>query len=173
MPDDSPSHASPTQDDLTWITAQLGRTDATIQAIAARRPDGRASVIVNHPLLRQANRCVPFPTLYWLVCPNLSKAVSRLEMTGWIGKLEKRIADDPLLEAQVDADHTRYIAQRMSLLSEQDRHDATQHGFMQQLQTHGIAGIADRMRLKCLHAHVAHELADQNAIGKVALDALT
>jgi len=34
------------------------------------------------------------------------------------------------------------------------------------LETRGIGGIAERCRLKCLHLHVAHELADANPIGR-------
>lgn len=165
-----PSNWSPpTPDDLAWITAQLGRTDATIRAIAARRSDLEPSVIVNAPLLRKPRGVIPFPTLYWLVCPDLIKAVSRLEMNGWITRLEEQIATDPALTEAVGQDHQRYTATRMSLLADDDRRTAEQQSVLNQLQTTGIAGIANPKRLKCLHAHVAHELADQNAIGRLVM----
>lgn len=170
-PSEMPVHgAKPTAADLHWITTQLGRTDATVLTIAARRTDNKPSVIVNHPLIVNTNKLIPFPTLYWLVCPDLIKAVSRLEMNGWITRLEEQIHHDPALASAVEHDNARYAATRLSLLTDDDRQAAKQQGILGQLQSTGVAGNANPARLKCLHAHVAHQLAERNTIGQRVLD---
>ena len=37
----------------------------------------------------------PFPTTYWLTCPEAGKAVSRLEADGWIARFNERERTDP------------------------------------------------------------------------------
>ena len=73
--------------DLETVTAQLGRTPSTDFTVVARCSHGHPLVIRNFPYDHMG---LPFPTLYWLTCPDTVKAVSRLESQGWI----KRLADE-------------------------------------------------------------------------------
>lgn len=154
--------------DLDVIERQIGRRPRGVISISRRCSYGYPQVLGVYPLVDRA----PFPTCYWLSCPFLSKAVDRLEARGWVSALERRMAEDEELRSAMGSAHGRYVESRMSLLSEEDRLAISRLGFAESLTERGIGGIADRDRLKCLHLHVAHELADANPIGRTVLDAL-
>lgn len=86
----------------------------------------------------------PFPTLYWLTCPETSKAVSRLESLGWIKRLEAQSETDPNLRSMLRRAHESYARERGRL-----RPGAEAWG--------GVGGTA--RGVKCLHAHFAYHLA--------------
>jgi uncharacterized protein len=97
----------------------------------------------------------PFPTLFWLTCPVLAKRVSRLEGEGWMAELNERLAMDVRLQARLAEALKRYRARR-------DAHEPVEGG--------GGPPGGGPDRVKCLHAHVAHELADPpNAAGGLSL----
>ena len=150
------------------IERQIGRAPRGVVGIPWRCSYGFPQVVTVYPLVDEA----PFPTSYWLTCPYLSLAVDRLEAVGWISRLEDRMAGDERLRLAMDAAHDRYVVERVSMLSAADRSAVERLGFAESLTGRGIGGIADRNRLKCLHLHVAHELADANPIGRFVLDAL-
>jgi len=68
--------------------------------------------------------------------------------------------------------HRRYVETRQALLEPEEHRLLVEQGMNQALSERGIGGLADRTRLKCLHLHVAHELADENAIGVIVLGLL-
>jgi len=154
--------------DLRIIEKQIGRTPRGVVAIPCRCSYGYPQVVTVYPMIEGK----PFPTLYWLTCPFLSRAVGRLEARGWVARLEERIAQDDEFRAAVHDAHARYVSGRTSLLSEIDWLMLDGCGFAESLTERGIGGISDRDRVKCLHLHVAHELADANPIGRIVLDAL-
>jgi uncharacterized protein len=83
----------------------------------------------------------PFPTTFWLTCPHLVAAVSRLEAAGGVERWTQAATDDPELAASLD------------------RANAEQRALRPELDV-GIAGArASAGSLKCLHAHVAYALA--------------
>ncbi len=118
---------------------QLGRDPGTPFAVLGRCFDGHPLVIRNHPLDKEGN---PFPTLFWLTCPEAVRAVSRLEADGWIKRLDERAAADPTLPERLEAAHTGYAKERA-------RWGTAARG--------GVGGA--RGGVKCLHAHYAHHLA--------------
>jgi len=154
--------------DLGVIEQQIGRRPRGLMGVPRRCSYGFPQVLKVYPIVDG----VPFPTTYWLSCPFLSLAVDRLEAGGWVSELEQRMTNDEVLRDAMCSAHGRYVEGRMALLSEVDRHLLRRLGFEESLGTRGIGGIADRERLKCLHLHVAHELADANAIGRIVLDLL-
>jgi len=77
--------------DLKVLKEQLGRPPRGVLAIERRCPAGHPQVIRVYPLIDGE----PFPTLFWLTCPEIVKQISRLEHESWIRKLEERIARDP------------------------------------------------------------------------------
>src|SRR5262245_3390520 len=83
------------------------------------------------------------PTLYWLVDPELSRRVSRLESAGGV-----RAAEAAVEPEQLGAAHERYARERDAAL-------ATDH--MGPRPTGGVGGT--RRGVKCLHAHYAYYLA--------------
>jgi hypothetical protein len=108
-------------------------------------------VIENHPRLDDGT---PFPTLFWLTCPILVKRTGTLEAEGAMAAMNEELARDAALRARVQDDVGRYARRRDQLA---------------RLNDPGVPGGGPD-RVKCLHAHVAHELADPpNSIGARAL----
>ncbi len=111
-------------------------------------------VIENHPLLEDGS---PFPTLYWLTCPIQNKRVSKLESEGAMGAVTARLARDPSLRARLASALDRYRARR-------DSHA--------RIEVSGGPPGGGPDRVKCLHSHVAHELAGRdNPVGSLTMAA--
>ena len=127
--------------DLETVGRQLGREPTTAFSVVARCVGGHPLVIRNHP--RDANGD-PFPTLFWLTCPEAVAAVSRLESAGTIGDLNARVETDAGFAAAVETAHREYARARARLMPE-----AEEWG--------GVGGT--RKGVKCLHAHYANHLA--------------
>jgi hypothetical protein len=154
--------------DRKVIAAQIGRRPRGLDGVPVRCTHGCPQVLRVRPFVGQ----VPFPTTFWLSCPYLVRTIARLEASGWIERLERRIADDVNLKEDMDRAHRRYVEARAALLSDDERRAVASTRVLHGLLERGIGGIADRRRLKCLHVHVAHELADANPIGRIVLDLL-
>jgi exopolyphosphatase/guanosine-5'-triphosphate,3'-diphosphate pyrophosphatase len=127
--------------DRKIVAEQLGREPTTSFTVVARCPGGHPLVIRNAPFDVQGR---PFPTLFWLICPEATRAVSRLESEGWVSRLNEQLARDPALAEAVERAHVAYAAERA-----RGHPGAEAHG--------GVGGT--RVGLKCLHAHYAHHLA--------------
>jgi len=151
--------------DRTVIAAQIGRQPRGVSGVPVRCSYGYPQVIRVRPLVEGK----PFPTLFWLTCPYLAKEIDRLEADGWIGRLERRMVEDDRLQECVERAHERYIELRSALLTGEDRRSIEDGGLESGLLGKGIGGIADRHRLKCLHLHVAHALAEENPVGAIVL----
>ncbi len=156
-----------TDADLDTIAAQLGRRPRAATGIAARCPAGHPAVVVNHPIRHEAARVVPFPTLYWLTCPELGRAISRLEMDGLIQRLDQRLDDDEELATALHADHQSYVEQRWQQLTEPERQAVQEAGLEQMFHRRGIGGLGHWRSVKCLHLHYAHHLATRNCLGAI------
>ena len=110
--------------------------------------------IESHPVLEDGS---PFPTLYWLTCPILTKRASTLESTGAMADVTERLGRDPSLRTRLAAAIDRYRTQR-------DSHA--------RITDSGGPPGGGPDRVKCLHAHVAHELAGgANPIGALTIAA--
>lgn len=109
-------------------------------------------VIENHPRLDDGT---PFPTLFWLTCPILQKHVGRLEMEGAMSVLNERMANDPELRRRLQDEIDRVAARR-------DSHEV--------IDDQGSPPGGGPDHIKCLHAHVAQELAlPPDPVGALAL----
>lgn len=152
---DKPLSSAVTESDLAYIEQTIKRKPTVpVLAVPARDDAGNPRVIAVYPLMEQAGQMVPFPTYYWLVDPVLHKQLANLERQGVVKQIEQILQDDEELMQRYHNDHRRYINQRLSALPPIDRIRAGD------LKTKGIAGIADWNTVKCLHAHLAHELSD-------------
>jgi exopolyphosphatase/guanosine-5'-triphosphate,3'-diphosphate pyrophosphatase len=107
----------------------------------ARCPTGHPLVIRNRPRDHEGN---PFPTLYWLTCPDAVKAVSRLESEGWIKRLADRAERDAEFGFALENEHRAYAEERGRWAR-----GAEAWG--------GVGG--SRAGIKCLHAHYANYVA--------------
>jgi exopolyphosphatase / guanosine-5'-triphosphate,3'-diphosphate pyrophosphatase len=109
----------------------------------ARCTGGHPLVIRNDPVDARGE---PFPTRYWLTCPEAVKAVARLESQGWIARLNESVEQDPALGAALAAAHRAYAKERDALVPGGAR-----------APEGGVGGT--REGVKCLHAHYAYHLA--------------
>lgn len=161
--------------DQRYITDRLGRAPKGVVAVAACDRQGRPSVITNAPLIREAERWLPFPTLYWLVDPVLSTAVAEAERKGGVRAIERALQEDDALMAKHLEDNRRYAAERWALLSDAEKTLAEEHGLVGVLRDSGIGGVANHKTVKCLHAQAAYHLARQgggSAVGRMMADQL-
>jgi exopolyphosphatase/guanosine-5'-triphosphate,3'-diphosphate pyrophosphatase len=132
--------------DLAIVAEQLGRPPTVSFTIVARCPGGHPLVIRNASM---DERGAPFPTTFWLTCPDAVRAVSRLEAEGWISRLNERLEADPGFAEAVAHAHAEYARERA-----RDDPSAERHG--------GVGGT--RKGLKCLHAHYANHLAGSDDV---------
>ena len=139
------------EEDLARVQLQLGREPRGSWAVARRCHLGIPMVIESHPRLDDGS---PFPTLFWLTCPLLVKRTGHLESRGDMAKLTERLGADDSLRSRLSNALDRYNARRDARAPLEG---AAQPG-------------GGPERVKCLHAHLAHELADPpNPIGSLAL----
>jgi exopolyphosphatase / guanosine-5'-triphosphate,3'-diphosphate pyrophosphatase len=127
--------------DVAAVREQLGREPTTRFAVVARCTGGHPLVIRNDPVDANGE---PFPTLFWLTCPEAVRAVSRVESQGYISQLNERVQDDETFDAKLESAHRAYARERESLVT-----DSGAGG--------GVGGT--RTGVKCLHAHYAYHLA--------------
>ncbi len=107
--------------------------------------------IENHPRLDDGS---PFPTLFWLTCPILVKRASRLESEGRMTDVNHDLAQDGAFRDRLRDAMARLRARR-------DEHEP--------LEDASPPGGGPE-RVKCLHAHLAHQLAaPPNPVGSAAL----
>jgi uncharacterized protein len=123
--------------DAEIVARQIGRTPRAFRRVAVRCPFGRPAVTEQAPF-DAAGR--PFPTQFYVTCPQLVAAISRLEAAGGVERWTEAAAHDERLAA--------------SLASAQ----AEQRRLRPELDA-GIGGSVRTGSLKCLHAHAAFALA--------------
>ena len=124
-------------DDRAIVERQLGRPPRAFSRVAVRCPFGRPAVTEQAPYDEQGN---PFPTTFWLTCPHLVAAVSRVEAAGGVERWTERAKQDRDLAASLRAAN------------------AEQQRLRPELPV-GIGGSTRSGSLKCLHAHGAFALA--------------
>lgn len=155
--------------DREIIARQLDRSPQGLIGVPHRCRFGYPTVITTRPLIRKEGGFELFPTLYWLSCPRRVEALSRIEAEGYINKLEEELNSKPKLKEKYENQVEDYVRQREKLLTEEDRKFIENRGLERALKK-GIGGIEDIEHLKCLHLHVAHQLAGENVIGEILID---
>jgi uncharacterized protein len=124
--------------DRAVVERQLGRPPRAFRRVVVRCPFGRPAVTEQAPYDDNGE---PFPTTYWLTCPYLVAAVSRLEAAGGVERWSRAAAEDPVLQCSLDEanEEQRRLRPELDL---------------------GVGGARrDAGSLKCLHAHIAFALA--------------
>jgi len=123
--------------DLELVERQIGRRPRAFARVAVRCPFGRPAITEQAPFDEDGR---PFPTQYYVTCPYLVAAISRLEAAGGVERWTQAAQDDPALAQSLA---TAQAEQRRS----RPEIDA------------GIGGSTRTGSLKCLHAHAAFALA--------------
>jgi hypothetical protein len=136
--------------DRAIVARQLGREPRAFGRVVVRCPFGRPAVTEQRPY---ADDGEPFPTTYYVTCPQLVAAISRLEAAGGVERWTRAAADEPELAASRSAADTEQRRVRHELAAGATGRDG---GASLDL---GIGGAARTGSLKCLHAHAAFALA--------------
>jgi hypothetical protein len=119
------------------VERQLGRKPRAFRRVAVRCPFGRPAVTEQAPFDAAGK---PFPTQFYVTCPFLVAAISRLEAAGGVERWSAAAASEERLAA--------------SLAAAQDE----QRRLRPEIDA-GIGGSVRAGSLKCLHAHAAFALA--------------
>jgi hypothetical protein len=106
------------------VARQLGREPRPFR-VAARCPFGLPSVVENE-------RARSMPTSFWVTCPSLVAAISRIESTGGVREVGEAVGAEA-----VEAIHEEHRA----------------------LYGTRVAGVREGGNVKCLHAFTALQLA--------------
>jgi hypothetical protein len=125
-------------DDVDIVERQLGRRPRAFRGVAVRCPFGRPAVTEQAPFDDEGR---PFPTQFYVTCPFLVAAISRLEAAGGVERWSRAAREDDALAASLEDAQRRQRALRPDI-------DA------------GIGGSTRDGSLKCLHAHAAFALAN-------------
>jgi uncharacterized protein len=123
--------------DEAIVERQLARRPRAFRGVAVRCPYGRPAVTEQEPFDEEGR---PFPTQFYVTCPHLVAAISRLEAAGGVERWSRAASDDPRL--------ARSLADAQ----------AEQRRLRPELEA-GIGGATRTGSLKCLHAHGAFALA--------------
>lgn len=145
------------------VAARLGRAPRGLRAVAVSDELGMPMVIRVASVVDER----PFPTLYWLIDPELCLRIDRAEASGLIARFQAQVDADAALRDAMREDHRRHIAHRESLISTDERILLQGKGQWQALAQRGIGGIADFTRVRCLHTWYAAHLVQPNAIGRL------
>jgi hypothetical protein len=124
-------------DDREIVERQLGRKPRAFRRVAVRCPFGRPAVTEQAPHDEAGE---PFPTTFWLTCPQLVAKIARLEAAGGVERWSRLSQEDPELGASAERAHEEQRRLRPELPG-------------------GIGGQTRTGGLKCLHAHAAFALA--------------
>ena len=138
-------------DDRELVERQLGRPPRAFRRVAARCPGGAPAVTEQWPYDDAGD---PFPTTYYLTCPQLVAAVARLEAAGGVERWSAEVERDEALAEELERATAEQRRIRHELAAGTVGRDG---GSSLDL---GIGGSANPRRLKCLHAHVAYALAN-------------
>jgi uncharacterized protein len=141
--------------DQSIVAAQLQRPPRGIVGIAYRCRCGKPAVVVTQPRLPDGT---PFPTTYYLTCPQAVSACSSLESQGFMAEMNRRLKQDHDLAVAYRQAHERYLADRERLDS------------VPEIANISAGGMPDRV--KCLHALVAHSLAVGQGVNPLGDDAV-
>jgi uncharacterized protein len=123
--------------DLDVVERQLGRRPRAFRAVAVRCPYGKPAVTEQAPFDADGR---PFPTQYYVTCPFLVAAISRVEAAGGVERWSRAVEEDDELARSLG--HAQ--AEQRRIRPEIDA---------------GIGGSTRAGSLKCLHAHAAFALA--------------
>ncbi len=146
--------------DAAAVAAQLGRPPRGHYAVAHRCRCGLPDVVQTAPRLPDGT---PFPTLYYLTCPRASAAAGRLEAGGVMAAMTARLSADEGLRRSYHEAHLDYLARR---------DEAARACGVEPLPAGTQSAGGMPVRVKCLHALIAHELAapGANPLGREAAD---
>jgi hypothetical protein len=121
-----------------------------MRRVVVRCPFGAPAVTEQDPYDADGE---PFPTTFYLTCPHLVTAVSRIEAAGGVERWTRTARSDPALAASLaEANATQRVLRQRLAGGRSGRDEAASLAL-------GVGGSSRAGTLKCLHAHAAFALA--------------
>jgi hypothetical protein len=136
--------------DREIVARQIGREPRAFRRVAVRCPFGKPAVTEQSPYDAHGE---PFPTTYYVTCPFLVAAISRLEAGGGVERWSDATARDDVLQASRDRADAESARIRTELAAGETGVDGGAS------LAHGVGGASRTGSLKCLHAHAGFALA--------------
>jgi hypothetical protein len=124
-------------DDRDIVERQIGRPPRAFRRVVVRCPFGTPAVTEQAAFDELGE---PFPTTFWLTCPQLVAALARIEAAGGVERWSRAAREDAEL------------GESLARASEEQRR-------LRPELPGGIGGQTRAGGLKCLHAHAAFALA--------------
>ncbi|MEP6909128.1 MAG: DUF501 domain-containing protein [Actinomycetota bacterium] len=137
-------------EDWELVARQLGRRPRAFRRVVVHCPFGRPAVTEQAAYDDSGD---PFPTTYYVTCPQLVAAISRLEAVGGVERWSETAQSELDLAASLERATQEQRRIRTKLAAGDLGPDA---GASLGL---GIGGSGNPEQLKCLHAHAAFALA--------------
>jgi uncharacterized protein len=137
-------------DDRDLVERQLGRRPRAFRRVVVRCPFGAPAVTEQAAYDESGD---PFPTTYYVTCPQLVAAISRLEAAGGVERWSEAAKSEPALAVSLARATEEQRRVRAELAAGEPGPD---EGASLEL---GIGGSRNPEQLKCLHAHAAFALA--------------
>ncbi|PKL45628.1 MAG: hypothetical protein CVV41_01115 [Candidatus Riflebacteria bacterium HGW-Riflebacteria-1] len=148
----------------------LGREPRTPFTIKTLCPDGTPQVLMADPVFKEDGVWKPFPAFLWLVCPRLKNLVADLEQKGQVREFSQKLSSDDDFKDKFLHGQNEIARLRVSMAEKIYPGELPEH-IREILSTTTIAGSRDFKGVKCLHSHLAQELAfHNNPIGAEVLE---
>jgi hypothetical protein len=119
-----------TEATVSIIRTQLGYTPLNLIRIGACNEAMLPAIAVLYPLNANTLKgrydwregLKPFPTIFWMTCPQLHTKVADLEKDGWIQEIQSRLNDNVEDSIKLmEIAHNHYITERWNLLTDKDK----------------------------------------------------
>jgi hypothetical protein len=164
------ANLNPTEEQQrTTAVELLGRDPRTPFTVKTFCPDGSPQVLLADPVFKEDGIWKPFPAFLWLVCPRLKALVANLEQQGQVREYSQRLKLDEAFRENFMNGQKEVAELRVSLAQKIYPGELPEH-IREILAETTVAGSRDFNGVKCLHSHLAQELAfHNNPIGATVL----
>lgn len=146
---------------LARVESLLGREPRGLLTIEIFDNDGEPAVLRVAPLVDNK----PFPTLFWLVHPDICYWLDGLEAKGVISELQSEIDHSELIREAMDQYHRWYIKERWASADNELVEKIKNLGYESALNQKGVGGLGDYARVRCLHTWYGAHLVKANPVG--------
>lgn len=112
----------------------------------------------------------PFPTIFWLVGPQIYKDISEVEGKGFTKIIQQKVHSSEVLKADLARIHQSYCDDRVRFFNELELSLPT--NMMATINETGVGGVKEKQYIRCLHMFYAYHLIRPNVIGRIISDGI-
>lgn len=150
-----------TAEDCKKIEDFIQRPARGLLGIPVRDEQGNPVVAQISPVVEGK----PFPTMYWLVGPQVYKDISEVEGKGFTKIIQQKVNSSPDLRADLASIHESYCADRVRYFN--DLELSLPANMMSMITQTGVGGVKEKQYIRCLHMFYAYHLIKPHVIGRI------